>query len=115
MKTVLVVEDHLTISEVISVVMQRRGFKVVECPNGFDAISQIQAVPLDALITDLVLDTIPGVEIIRAFRKKNPTGLIVAVSGKGRVFLEEARANGADVTIEKPFSIDEIVEALDNL
>jgi DNA-binding response OmpR family regulator len=113
-KRVLIVEDHETILEVLSLIMKRRGYEVTESRDGKDALDIVMSKDFDIVITDMVLQTLPGIEVIRKLRERDAKVRIIAISGKGRAFLEEAMLAGANFALEKPFSINEVIAALDS-
>ncbi len=112
-KRVLVIEDHEGILEVLSVVLTRKGFDVRQEIDGQKAMSLLEAEKFDVVVCDLMLSNIPGLEIIRRLRGMDPDVRIIAVSGKGRHYLDEAMRLGANANLEKPFTISQVVDVID--
>lgn len=112
-KRLLLVEDNESLLELVTAIISRRGYEVAEAKTANEALRLIEESPFDVVISDLVLEGLPGVELIRKVRASNPNTRIVAISGKGPLFLEEAVKMGADVAVSKPFKINQIVDAVE--
>ena len=69
----------------------------------------------DLIITDIVMPTMDGIEVIRHLVAKNVTPKIIAVSGQGGNYLESAKEFGADATLTKPFRIADVLETVEKL
>lgn len=115
-KRLLVIEDNPELLELVSMIISsREGYDVVQTRDGMEGLKLIQEQPFDVIITDLVLASMPGVEIIRKARECHPEIGIVAISGKGQLYLDEAVKAGANAALPKPFTIAQMVGALESL
>lgn len=104
----------LTTDDVIT--LARAGYQVVEAKDGRDASTKAQEQPFDLLITDLVMPEREGIELIQKLRKEQPELKIIAVSGAfGGTFLKVAQALGANATLAKPVSPDELLATAESL
>lgn len=114
-RKVLLVEDHQLVTDVLEVVLKRRGYTVLKASSG-DVAAQIledETVPL--LITDIDLRGISGIDLIKKLRAKDRSANIIAMSGRGDRVLAEALVAGADATLKKPFTTDALTTALSRL
>jgi len=116
MSRILVIDDDEQVRALLSEILRRAGHDVAEAVNGADGLAQYQARPADLVITDLIMPEKEGVETILELRKAYPTVRIIAISGGGRAgprnLLPIAAAVGARRVIVKPFSRQEILEAV---
>lgn len=88
------------------------GFEVLTATDGERAVQLQSANNFDVILTDLFMDGLEGIETIATFKKRWPGVRVIAMSGGGDratgSYLGAARQVGADATLPKPFTIDEL-------
>ncbi len=71
------------------------------------------------MITDIIMPEMDGIETIMALRREFPEVKIIAISGGSRIgpreFLNLARVLGAHRTLHKPFALQDMMQAVDEL
>ncbi len=112
-KRVLIVEDDAHIAELMRMHLHDEGYAVTHAPDGHAGLRALQSGPWDALVLDLMLPGVDGLEICRAARA-NP-----AVARYTPIIITSARSSemhrilglelGADDYLAKPFSVLELV------
>ena len=116
MKRILLVDDDEGIRKALSGALRDAGYVVEEASNGAIALKSYGRAPSDLVITDLVMPDREGLETIRELRRRYSGVRIIAISGGGSGdpfdYLESAAAFGANRTIAKPFSRDEILSTV---
>jgi len=116
MTSILLVDDDEQLRTMLSVVLRRAGYEVQVAIDGIEAGNSYRSHPSDLIITDLIMPEKEGLEIIRELHKDYPQAKIIAMSGGGRTgtmnYLKLAQAFGAQEVLEKPFSHQEILEAI---
>ena len=119
MSAILVVDDDLSVLDVMSEMLRLEGHVVTVAENGKEAIDQVAANNIDLVITDLIMPEKEGLETIADIRRSHADMPIIAISGGGRLgpmdYLETAKFIGADATLAKPFARAELIEAVDGL
>ena len=74
---------------------------------------------IDLVITDLIMPEKEGIETINELRLDFPDIKIIAISGGGNIgadnYLSLAKNLGADMTLSKPFTRDDLTKAVNNL
>lgn len=120
MHTILLVEDNETLRKVLRKTLTiSGGFKVVESENGRQARQMIETHPIDLMVTDVIMPEEEGVETILRIRKQRASLPIIAMSGGARLSaencLELAQAAGADLTLGKPFTAEQLLTAIRQL
>jgi DNA-binding response OmpR family regulator len=107
---ILVVEDDVTVSEVISAYLERDGHDCRVAVNGFDAEREWAQWRPDLVVLDVMLPGQSGLEVLRRRRTDGDATPVVMVSARGE---EEDRVVGlefgADDYLVKPFSPRELV------
>src|SRR5918998_800676 len=98
--------------------LERRGFRVVEAQNGFEAINQAESESPDLIIMDMQMPHLDGLSATRRIRdlKELEAVPIVAVSAYGAdQFRDQALAAGCDEYVSTPFepaSLEGIISSL---
>ncbi|WP_328741338.1 response regulator transcription factor (plasmid) [Streptomyces erythrochromogenes] len=112
MTRVLVVESDPQLVRALRINLQARKFQALEAVTGTDALELAAACPPDAILLDLGLPDIDGVEVIRSIRAWSTVPILV-LSAR-RTSQERARAldAGANDYVAKPFSMDELLARL---
>jgi len=115
---VLVVDDDAPLRATVRRALVAAGYEVTEAGGGEAALQALGAhPPVDLLITDMYMPGMDGVELtIRARREGRPLK-VIAMSGGGYMkredVLDVARKIGAARTLEKPFTPDELLAAVE--
>jgi DNA-binding response OmpR family regulator len=109
---VLVIEDNADVRSVIIRMLRSAGYDTLEAANGIAGMDAVLEETLDLVITDLLMPDQEGIETIKRIREIAPGIPIIAISGGGSEEfspLHDARLMGADLAIEKPFSVDDLL------
>lgn len=116
---VLVIDDDRQVRETLHDVLKNAGYDVEVAVDGNHGLRYRDQHPVDVLITDILMPNKEGIETIAEFRKSYPGTKIIAVSGGGRAgnmdFLRMAQLLGADRTLEKPISADDLLNVVSDL
>jgi DNA-binding response OmpR family regulator len=110
---VLVIEDNAELREYLRLALEMQDYQVLTAEHGRAALAYLDGHPVDAVITDLFMPEMDGIETVAALRKKFPEIRVVAMSGRPGVdYLAVARELGVKHTLRKPFEITELLAAL---
>jgi hypothetical protein len=115
---VLLVDDDDAYARAVTRWLVTAGCEVVYAANGQEALEILREAPVDSILTDLFMPEKEGLETITEARMTRPGVRIVAMSGggslgDGRTLLTVARALGASATLQKPFSRQQLLAALE--
>jgi len=105
-RTILVVDDFDDTRLLLRTWLERRGFRVVEAENGFQAINRAESEVPDLIIMDMQMPQLDGLSATRRIRDlKTLTSVpIVAVSAYGaEQFRDQAIAAGCNEYVSTPF------------
>ena len=116
--SILVVDDHPIMREVICQILEDAGHDVRSAGEGREAIRTLSAARFDLLVTDIVMPEMDGIELIGEVRRRYPEMRIIAMSGGSERFpmkdgLAIAQRIGAGATLNKPFGADQLLNAVD--
>jgi DNA-binding response OmpR family regulator len=108
---ILLVEDHDGIATTLGLVLRRLGHDVRRVARGLDALT---ALPANLILLDLGLPDIDGFEVLARLRATDANTPVIIMTARTEPGVRErALAAGADGFIAKPFTIDELVMAID--
>ena len=116
MAQILVVDDEPAICSTLSAMLKQAGHDVRVAGNGNEAMKLSLEGVLDLLITDIHMPERDGLSIIREMRREHPQLKIIAMTGSSLdEYLRWAGKLGADLVLAKPFSSQEMLEAVARL
>jgi len=109
-RRVLLVEDDAHIADLLSLHLRDEGLEVVHCARGDDGLRELERGGWDALVLDLMLPGVDGLEICRRARAMTRYTPIIIISARSsEVHRILGLELGADDYLAKPFSVLELV------
>lgn len=93
----------------------RSAGHVVEASEGArEALRRLEDCPTDLLITDLVMEDMDGIELLRRVKERWPETAVITISGAyhGTMYLRMAKLIGAQQILAKPFSSEHLLAAV---
>jgi len=117
--SVLVIDDDPAMRSTLRRILERDDHEVHEAEDGDRGIRAFRARPTDVVITDIIMPGKEGIETILELREEAPGVRILVISGGGTMeaetMLDDATAIGADSSLAKPFTIDQLRDAVSAL
>ena len=106
---VLVVDDEKSMRDLLAITLEREGYEVTVADGGEAAVEAIRRDTFDAIITDLRMARVDGLQVLRSARASSPETpvIIVTAVGSTETAIEAVKLNAYDY-ISKPFKLDEI-------
>lgn len=110
---VLLVDDEEQFLKVLSQRLEGRGIKVDTSTSGEDALQKVEGKSFDAIVLDLAMPGMSGIETLKRIRKENPDLQIIMLTGHGSVEkgVEAIKAGAVDF-LEKPADMNKIMEKI---
>ena len=116
MAHVLVTDDEAPIRALVRQILEAVGYEVSEAADGAAGITLLRTHPVALLITDIFMPGQEGIQTIMDVRQHFPQMKVLAISGGAKRssinMLPEARAFGAHGTLAKPFTRQELLDAV---
>ena len=110
---ILVVDDELSMRELLEYMLTKEEYQVTSCETGRDAIQQLENNQFDLLLCDIKLGDITGLEVLRASKGQNPDTPVIMISAYASTETAvEAMNSGAYDYVPKPFNKDELRETI---
>lgn len=108
--TVLVVDDETVLAEMVSMALRYEGWNIATAADGASAITAARSSRPDAVVLDVMLPDMSGLDVLRKLREQNPQLPVLLLTAKDAI--EDRIAGltaGGDDYVTKPFSIEEVV------
>jgi two-component system, OmpR family, KDP operon response regulator KdpE len=110
---VLVVEDDTCVRAALAELLDEAGFEVRSASNGYSGLRLASLEHPRVVLLDLGLPELAGVEVLRELRSRAETRATVVIVVTGNPdWIAEAQLAGADLILEKPFDMDELLAAV---
>ena len=110
---VLLVDDEQDFLETLSNRLEMRGLKVSAVTSGEQAISEAKTQDYDAIVVDLSMPGIDGLETLKRIKADNPNAEIIMLTGHGSVASGvEAMKLGAGDFLQKPVELTELMSKI---
>jgi PAS domain S-box-containing protein len=121
-EAVLIVDDEPEVVSGMKEMLEKQNYRVLAAKNGLEALAVVHrhGQALDAVVTDLMMPEMDGVDLVRALRKLHPRLKIIASSGmgtekEGSLRAEELAALSVKSFLAKPYTVDKLLAALHGL
>jgi CheY-like chemotaxis protein len=112
---VLVVEDDESIRNVITDVLEDRGYRVAGAANGSEALEHLGDVRPDVMVLDLLMPVMHGWEFMESYSERTGGDPIpIVVVSVNPALPRSFNRFGVRSVVAKPFNIDELVEAVES-
>jgi DNA-binding NtrC family response regulator len=110
---ILVVDDEEHVRVLFSRVLQKEGYEVDCASSGNEAIDKLAKDSFDLVVTDLKMDGIDGLDLVRKGKTVNKGLPFILITGYGTAYTAiSAAKEGADVFLMKPIDMTELKSAV---
>lgn len=109
MKTILIVDDELSIVEAIASTLEDEGYHCITAGNGREALEKLQEYRPDLVIADVMMPVMDGREMLQKIRQSqelNHTPVILMSAARGILDSDY----GQSAFLAKPFRLDDFME-----
>lgn len=119
MARILIADDEESFSLLLQRALVAAGHESRLAKDGNEALTALKAAPVDLAIVDIFMPGKDGIETIQEFRRLSPSVKIIAITGSvsktSSSLLVMAQKLGAHQALSKPFSVEQILAAVDGL
>ncbi|MGB2867498.1 MAG: sigma-54 dependent transcriptional regulator [Bacteroidota bacterium] len=115
MKTILVIDDEKSIRDSLKMILEYEKYGVEFAENGEDGLERLEKIPVDAVLLDVKMAGMDGLEVLETIREKNLALPVIMISGHGTIETAvEATKLGAFDFLPKPLDRDKLLVTLRN-
>lgn len=117
-KTVLVVDDSISLRQVVSIALKGAGYDVVEACDGRDALSKLDGRKYHLIISDVNMPNMDGITFVKELKSKaehrfTPVIMLTTEAGEGKK--QQGQLAGAKAWVVKPFQPEQMLAAVARL
>ena len=110
---ILVIDDELSMRELLEYMLSKEGYAVTCAQNGVEAIKLLKEKDFDLLLCDIRLGDMSGLEVLRASKQKKNDSVVIMISAYASAETAvEAMNDGAYDYVPKPFNNEELMETV---
>lgn len=112
---IMVIDDESSIISLMTDILEPRGFEVAGFDHPEVAIKQLNTFQPDAVLTDIMMPVMTGLDVLREIRKTHADLPVIFVSAHAdKKVLMEAIEMGVYAVLEKPFHMSDVLEVARN-
>ncbi|SDF75919.1 two-component system, chemotaxis family, response regulator CheY [Massilia sp. PDC64] len=117
-KTIMVVDDSISIRQVVGIALKQAGYDVIEGVDGKDALAKLTGQKVNLIISDVNMPNMDGISFVRELKtrpayKFTPVLMLTTESQEDKK--EQGKAAGAKAWMVKPFKPEALVAAVQKL
>lgn len=112
MSRILIIEDEKNLARFVELELQHEGYETAACKNGREGLEMALNEDWDAILLDLMLPELNGLEVCRRIRQVKTTPIIMITARDSVIDRVSGLDHGADDYIVKPFAIEELLARL---
>lgn len=112
MSKILIIEDEKNLARFVELELQHEGYDTFACKNGREGLEVALEKDWDAILLDLMLPELNGLEVCRRVRQVKNTPIIMMTARDSVIDRVSGLDHGADDYIVKPFAIEELLARL---
>ena len=119
MARILIIEDDAAFRRMLTLMLRKAGYDVLEAAEGNEGILIYGKYLVDLVITDVFMPEKEGIQTVMELKEINPEVIIIAISGGGSPerleYLKNIKEFGAHKTFEKPFDMKDFLATVEDL
>lgn len=119
MYRILVVDDEPVFGDYVASLLERNGFQADAVYTAQDGLACLARGGYHAVVSDIIMPDMDGIEFMRALRRLSPNLPVVAISGTAQSYRQSAlrvmRAFGASIALAKPLDPDLLLRSVREL
>ena len=113
---ILLAEDELALATIVKESLETRNFDVIHVPNGSEALAMVKEHQFDALVLDIMMPEMNGLNLAKEIRKFNSSVPIIMLTAKSQTSdVVDGFKHGANDYLKKPFSMEELIVRIEAL
>ena len=113
MNKVLIIDDEKDILDSLSSILKDEGFHVFKATDGREGLSIFEREKPEIILLDVWMPEMDGLQVLRNIKNKDENAIVIVISGHGTISTAvEAVKMGAYDFLEKPLSIDKVLEVI---
>lgn len=117
-KTIMIIDDSISLRQVVSIALTNAGYEVLEASDGQDALAKLTGQRVHLMICDVNMPNMDGISFLKAIKERAAykfTPIIMLTTEAGEDKKRDGQAAGAKAWIVKPFKPEQLLTAVSKL
>jgi two-component system, chemotaxis family, chemotaxis protein CheY len=117
-KTIMIIDDSMSLRQVVGIALAGAGYEVIEACDGKDALGKLDGGKIHLMICDVNMPNMDGISFLKALREianYRFTPVIMLTTEAGEDKKKEGQAAGARAWVVKPFKPEQLLLAVSKL
>lgn len=117
-KTILTVDDSVSIRQMVAFTLKSAGFSVLEAIDGADGLEKARSRPVNLVLTDQNMPRMDGISLVKALRglpQYRTTPILMLTTESGDAMKAQGKAAGATGWLVKPFNPQRLLEVVNKV
>jgi two-component system, chemotaxis family, chemotaxis protein CheY len=117
-KTIMIIDDSISLRQVVSIALKGAGYDVMEGCDGQDALTKLTGQKVHLMVCDVNMPNMDGISFLKAVRERPEykfTPIIMLTTEASEEKKQEGRAAGAKAWVIKPFKPEQLLTAVSKL
>jgi two-component system chemotaxis response regulator CheY len=117
-KTIMIIDDSISLRQVVSIALTNAGYDVLQACDGQDALAKLTGQKVHLMICDVNMPNMDGISFLKAVRELPAyrfTPIIMLTTEAGEEKKKEGQAAGAKAWVVKPFKPEQLLVAVSKL
>jgi two-component system chemotaxis response regulator CheY len=117
-KTIMIIDDSVSLRQVVGIALTSAGYEVIEACDGKDALDKLNGSKIHLMICDVNMPNMDGISFLKALREQPSykfTPVIMLTTEAGEDKKREGQAAGARAWVVKPFKPEQLLLAVAKL
>jgi len=115
LKKILITDESDELRSELRAILKRAGYEVIEAANGADALNLLKENKISLIMTDVNMPEIDGLTLLKILRGMSEylrIPVLLLTDETDDDIITEARLNGANAWIQKPFNEEQLLSAV---
>ena len=117
-KTIMIVDDSMSLRQVVGIALKGAGYQVIEGSDGQDGLNKLDGQKIHLIISDVNMPNMDGLTMVKKI-KENPqykfTPVIMLTTESGESMKAQGKASGVKAWMVKPFKPEQMLDAVSKL
>ena len=112
--SILIIDDEESVRALLRFALEAAGYEITEAANGRQGLDLYRLRPTDLVIVDMLMPVMNGLDMLLELTREFLHAKVIAISGAGgeQNVLDVAKLLGARQTVQKPFSMPQLLRAV---
>lgn len=114
-KTILIVDDSVSVRQVVGTTLKGEGYEVIEASDGNDALAKLQGQKVHLMISDVNMPGMDGITFVKEVKQRNEykfTPIIMLTTEGSEEKKKAGQLAGAKAWVVKPFQPPQLLKAV---